>query len=334
MTASDLEPPSAGSALTVPPSRAPLVARAFRTLLSGNPDGTPPWVARIATGDPDCLVAPDGPSWVVHGSLTTLVGGVRALMMQALQPAAVTGVAEHSAYRTDTIGRLRRTTQGLVITTFADVATAESMAAAVRSMHERVTGTDPDGRPYMASDPNLLRWVHDAFTDSFLTAHLALGGREIPGGPDAYVGEWAASQSCWARSTSLRRRPSSTSSSTAIARSRASAVRLQLRMSPRSCARPTCLSPTAVLTACSRSRPRPLSPPEMPRSWVCRSVRARSGLPVACSTSSRGLCRRPLPLSAPLACASASELSRRRAMWCRWWASGGAVHRHDLRRHE
>jgi len=193
MTASDLEPPSAGSALTVPSSPAPLVARAFRTLLSGHPDGTPPWVARITTGDPDCLVAPDGPSWAVHGSLPTLVGGVRALMMQALQPAAVTGVAEHSAYRTDTIGRLRRTTQWLVITTFADVATAESMAAAVRSMHERVTGTDPDGRPYSASDPDLLRWVHDAFTDSFLTAHLALGGREIPGGPDAYVGEWAAS---------------------------------------------------------------------------------------------------------------------------------------------
>ena len=193
MAASDLSPAPEGPALLVPPSKAPLVARAFRTLLSGHPDGTPPWVAKIATGDADCLVAPDGPSWVVHGSLTTLVGGVRALMMQALQPAAVTGVAEHSAYRTDTIGRLRRTTQWLVITTFADVATAEAMAMAVRSMHERVTGTDPDGRPYSASDPDLLRWVHDAFTDSFLTAHLALGGREIPGGPDAYVAEWAAS---------------------------------------------------------------------------------------------------------------------------------------------
>ncbi len=182
-----------GSPLRVPPSPAPAVARAFRRLLSGHPDGTPPWVERIATGDSDCLVEPDGPSWAVHGSLTTLVGGVRALMMQALQPAAVTGVAEHSAYRTDTIGRLRRTTQWLVITTFADVATAESIAAAVRGMHERVTGTGPDGRPYAASDPDLLRWVHDAFTDSFLSAHLALGGREIPGGPDAYVAEWAAS---------------------------------------------------------------------------------------------------------------------------------------------
>ena len=182
-----------GSPLRVPPSPAPAVAKAFRRLLSGHPDGTPPWVQRITTGDRDCLVEPDGPSWAVHGSLTTLVGGVRALMMQALQPAAVTGVAEHSAYETDTIGRLRRTTQWLVITTFADVATAESVAAGVRSMHERVTGTGPDGRPYAASDPELLRWVHDAFTDSFLSAHLALGGKEIPGGPDAYVAEWAVS---------------------------------------------------------------------------------------------------------------------------------------------
>jgi uncharacterized protein (DUF2236 family) len=193
VTAFDVAPAEDGSPLLVPPSPAPVVARAFRRLLAGHPDGTPPWIARIASGGADCLVEPDGPSWVVHGSLTTLVGGVRALMMQALQPAAVTGVAEHSAYRTDTIGRLRRTTQWLVITTFADVATAESMAAAVRSMHDRVTGTDPEGRPYQASDPELLRWVHDAFTDSFLTAHLALGGRAVPGGPDAYVAEWAAS---------------------------------------------------------------------------------------------------------------------------------------------
>ena len=182
-----------GSPLRVPSSPAPAVAKAFRRLLSGHPDGTPPWVQRITTGDRDCLVEPEGPSWAVHGSLTTLVGGVRALMMQALQPAAVTGVAEHSAYETDTIGRLRRTTQWLVITTFADVATAESVAAGVRGMHERVTGTGPDGRPYAASDPELLRWVHDAFTDSFLSAHLALGGTEIPGGPDAYVAEWAVS---------------------------------------------------------------------------------------------------------------------------------------------
>lgn len=192
MAASDTAPTEAAP-LLVPRSPVPAVSRAFRSLLSGHPDGTPPWIARIATGEPDCLVAPDGPSWAVHGSLTTLVGGVRALMLQTLQPSAVTGVAEHSAFRTDTIGRLRRTTQWLVITTFADVATAESLAAAVRGMHAQVVGEGPDGQAYSASDPELLRWVHDAFTDSFLAAHLALGGRDIPGGPDAYVAEWAES---------------------------------------------------------------------------------------------------------------------------------------------
>jgi len=60
-------------------------------------------------------------------------------------------------------------------------------------MHDKVEGTAPDGRPYAASDPELLRWVHNAFTDSFLEAHLALGGRDIPGGPDAYVAEWSVS---------------------------------------------------------------------------------------------------------------------------------------------
>lgn len=69
-------------------------------------------------------------------------------------------------------------------------------------MHERVSGTLDAGllggevgtaASYSASDADLLRWVHDAFTDSFLTAHLALHGRPIPGGPDAYVAEWAVS---------------------------------------------------------------------------------------------------------------------------------------------
>ena len=178
------------------------MARAFRSLLSGDPQGTPDWVKGIATGDPDCLVEPDGASWAVHGSLTTLVGGVRALMLQSLHPAAVTGVAEHSSFEDDTVGRLRRTTRWLVVTTFGDVATATRAASGVRRMHERVAGTfdagliggeDGTRTAYSASDPELLRWVHDAFTDSFLNAHLALGGQAIPGGPDAYVAEWAAS---------------------------------------------------------------------------------------------------------------------------------------------
>ena len=138
-----------------PTPRVGPVARAFRTLLSGDPQGTPDWVNAIATGDPDCLVVPDGPAWVVHGSLTTLVGGVRALMLQSLHPAAVTGVAEHSAFEDDTVGRLRRTTRWLVVTTFGDLAAATKAAAGVRRMHEHVSGTLDAGSPVAPSSSAL-----------------------------------------------------------------------------------------------------------------------------------------------------------------------------------
>ncbi|HSK27652.1 MAG TPA: oxygenase MpaB family protein, partial [Jiangellales bacterium] len=77
-------------------------------------------------------------------------------------------------------------------------------SARVRVVHDRVRGTwtPPAGPgvaagparavPYAAGDPDLLRWVHVAFTDSFLTTHLTWGG-PIPGGPDAYVRDWARS---------------------------------------------------------------------------------------------------------------------------------------------
>jgi uncharacterized protein (DUF2236 family) len=77
--------------------------------------------------------------------------------------------------------------------TFGDSLAVERESARVRRMHDRVRGSwaDPElgVRPYAASDPHLLRWVHLAFTDSFLTTYEIWGG-EIPGGPDAYVREW------------------------------------------------------------------------------------------------------------------------------------------------
>ena len=42
-------------------------------------------------------------------------------------------------------------------------------------MHRRVRGTTDDGRAYSAGDPELLRWVHLAFTDAFLAAQAAVG---------------------------------------------------------------------------------------------------------------------------------------------------------------
>jgi uncharacterized protein (DUF2236 family) len=171
------------------------VARGFRRIVSGRPDGSPDWVTALAEGDDEGYFGPGSAAWAVHGDLATLVGGVRALLLQALHPAAVTGVDRHSSYRDDPLGRLAGTTRWLTVTTFGSRAAADREAARVRGMHRRIAGTFVDARgverPYRAGDDDLLTWVHVAFTDSFLTAHEWFGSVPIPGGPDAYVGEWA-----------------------------------------------------------------------------------------------------------------------------------------------
>jgi uncharacterized protein (DUF2236 family) len=147
----------------------------------------------MADGDDVGYFGPDSAAWAVHGSLPTIVGGIRALLMQALHPGALAGVMQHSRYEADALGRLAGTTQWLTVVTFGDTTAADRECARVRGMHRKVSGTyDADGaeRVYSAMDPDLLRWVHVAFTDSFLATHRVWGG-SIPGGEDAYVREWA-----------------------------------------------------------------------------------------------------------------------------------------------
>ena len=132
----------------------------------------------------------DSPIARVHGDASMFVGGIRALLLQTLHPAAMRGVAEHSGYRGDIWGRLARTSRFLAVTTFGHVEDAEQAVAAVRAIHERVTGTMDDGSPYAASDPHLLGWVHAAEVDSFLRAHDRYGARPLTGGDrDVYVAQ-------------------------------------------------------------------------------------------------------------------------------------------------
>lgn len=169
------------------------VADGFRRIVSGDPSGAPDWVRQIAQGSDIGYFGPGSAAWAVHGSLPTLVGGVRALLMQTLHPGALAGVMQHSRYETDALGRLAGTTQWLTVVTFGDTASADRECARVRGVHRKVVGSYPGVTgpiPYAADEPDLLRWVHIAFTDSFLATHLVWGG-PIPGGPDAYVREWA-----------------------------------------------------------------------------------------------------------------------------------------------
>ena len=111
------------------------------------------------------------PIWRVHSDAAMFVAGIRALLLQSLHPLAMAGVAGHSGYQGDPWGRLQRTSTFLATTTFGTIEDAEALIARVRDIHEGVRGKAPDGRPYAASDPHLLKWVHIAEADSFLQAH-------------------------------------------------------------------------------------------------------------------------------------------------------------------
>ncbi|MEM9237942.1 MAG: oxygenase MpaB family protein [Verrucomicrobiota bacterium] len=174
-----------------------ILSKRFRILLTGDPDGVPPWLDAVAASDAPGLYLPNEAPWVAHADLATLVGGIRALLMQALHPGSLTGVREHSRYKDDPLGRLSGTIRWLTVTTFASTASVETEANRVNRMHAHVKGkyTTASGKEvdYSAFDPQLLRWVHIAFMDSFLRSHQAYSTRPLPGGADAYVRLWSKS---------------------------------------------------------------------------------------------------------------------------------------------
>lgn len=169
----------------------------FRKLLSGATDGTPPWLAVVAEGNDVGMFSPQDAPWIIHRDFSTLVGGVRALLMQALHPGSLAGVAQHSRYEQDPLGRLSGTIRWLTVTTFGSVEAVQNEAGRVNRMHTRVSGeyqtAQGESASYRAADPRLLLWVHIAFMESFLRAHQNYSRAPIPGGADAYVKLWGKS---------------------------------------------------------------------------------------------------------------------------------------------
>ncbi|HJV98282.1 MAG TPA: oxygenase MpaB family protein [Arthrobacter sp.] len=166
----------------------------LKRVFTGSPDVLPGWVPRLAEGNDAGYHLPGSAVWAVHGSMTPIVAGIRALLMQSLHPAALSGILEHSDFRQDPLRRLARTIQWIFTVTYGSKAAAEEASARVRRLHGPVQGIYSDRRGaergYSANDPEVARWVHLAFVDAFLAAHKIWGGT-IPGGPDAYVREWA-----------------------------------------------------------------------------------------------------------------------------------------------
>jgi uncharacterized protein (DUF2236 family) len=185
-----------GAMVTVPlrllyglaaPAQADLSGRLRRSIGLGRPP------VRMSTDPAESYLRPDGVTRMVHSDLPSmLIGGISALLLQTLHPLAMAGVAEHSNYQADPLGRLRRTADFVGTTTFGTVREAEKAVEQVRRVHRRVTGVAPDGRPYSAGDPELVTFIHAAEVSSFLESARRFGPRDLtPEQCDQYYEEMA-----------------------------------------------------------------------------------------------------------------------------------------------
>jgi uncharacterized protein (DUF2236 family) len=136
------------------------------------------------------LFGPDSMVWRVHADPASLIGGLRALLIQALHPVAMAAVDQHSGYKTDPWGRLSRISEYMTITTFGDTQQAFDAAARLRDIHRGLSGVDPvTGRSYRVDDPDLLLWVHNVEVDSFVAGFRAYGDSMEAPEADRYVFE-------------------------------------------------------------------------------------------------------------------------------------------------
>ena len=141
----------------------------------------------------EALFARDTPIRMVHADIVAMmVGGIRGLLLQMLHPHALQGVLDHSNFRSDMHGRLRRTARFIAVTTFGHRDDAQAAIDRVNRIHAAVGGTLPDGSPYSASDPHVLAWVHVAEATSFLAAYLRHVRPDMPGAEqDEYYRQFA-----------------------------------------------------------------------------------------------------------------------------------------------
>lgn len=145
----------------------------------------------VRSGDADSgLYGPGSVTWRVNADPAMLLGGLRALLLQALHPLAMAGVAQHSDFKDDPWGRLFRTADYVRVTSFGTTNEAQRAAAKVRGIHQRLAGIEPEsGRPYRVNDPELLLWVHCCQAESFLTTTTRSGLRLTSAEKDTYYAE-------------------------------------------------------------------------------------------------------------------------------------------------
>lgn len=153
------------------------LAEQVRSLFNDRAAGERP----VAISD-EALFERNSPIRMVHADIVSMmVGGMRSLLLQMLHPHALQGVLDHSNFRADMHGRLRRTAKFIAVTSFAHRDEATVAIERVNRIHAAIGGTLPDGTRYAATDPRVLAWVHVAGATSFLAAYLRHVRPGMPG---------------------------------------------------------------------------------------------------------------------------------------------------------
>lgn len=144
-----------------------LIRKTIREMVGGS---GPPVAFLTPPGDRG-LFGPESITWKVHADfISMMIGGISSLILQALHPQALAGVWDHSSFREDLKGRLGRTAFFIAATTYGSTEMADKVIAKVNQIHAKISGLDEFGKPYSATDPHLLAWVHLTETYSFMQA--------------------------------------------------------------------------------------------------------------------------------------------------------------------
>lgn len=128
------------------------------------------------TAPHDGYFAPDSVSWRIFADPASKLGGMAALLLQALNPHMMRVFYNTTVSHADAAGRDERTGRYFETVVFGDRAHADAASASVRRMHAHARWTDPDTGEVLAADnPRWLAWTHNTFVFALIRASERFG---------------------------------------------------------------------------------------------------------------------------------------------------------------
>ena len=138
----------------------------------------------LARAEDEGYFGPASAIWRIHREMVLGLGLGRAVLMQLAHPWVAKAVADHSGFQNAPFDRLFGTIAAAELLVFGSRAQADSAAAHIRTVHQRIHGTvDEDvgrwrkGTPYSAEDPDALLWVLVTSSDTALFIYQRCFGR-------------------------------------------------------------------------------------------------------------------------------------------------------------